>query len=208
MSAYAPASAESDPQDPQGKRNELTPEYSDDSMAMLHAEVPSLDLDLKRPIFRSHKSFPYTLQTSSSSHQANTPDTSTGASPAPGGKTTSNPGDIEAMELPTVTFGGSAPTSPQDRLTPKSPKQDQSQSQAQAQQDLNGLDLGGDIVDDDLDDDDQPKHQMTAAELRAQKRKMKRFRFVHCSIHTPLLRAGFLPCIEQAYPQPNAILDE
>lgn len=171
MSAYAPASTEPDLKDSQVKRNELTPEYSDDSMALLQSEAPSLDLDLKRPVFRSHKTFPYTLQTSVTNHQANTPETSSGASPVPAGKMVSNPDDIEPMELPTVTVGGSAPASPQDRLTPKSPKQEQLHNY----QDLNGLDLSDDMLDDK--DDEIPNKQMTAAELRAQKRKMKRFRF-------------------------------
>lgn len=84
--------------------------------------------------------------------------------------------DIESGEMPSVTFGGSAPASPVSRLTPPSPHDG-----------LNGdkNDMQGDeIIIDDREDvseetsKDEEKPLISAAELRAQKRKMKRFRYV------------------------------
>lgn len=71
-----------------------------------------------------------------------------------------------------VSYHGSAPGSPGDRLTPRSPA---SVSQDQLDDDDDLLEYGGD---DQEDDDDSEKPPMTAAELRAAKRKMKRFRCV------------------------------
>ncbi|EMC92698.1 hypothetical protein BAUCODRAFT_27052 [Baudoinia panamericana UAMH 10762] len=72
--------------------------------------------------------------------------------------------------LPQATYGGSAPTSPQARLTSTSPKEP-----------LPGADH--DYEDTELDpaeqDDGEIRPPMTAAELRAHKRKMKRFRLTH-----------------------------
>ncbi|KAK3060374.1 hypothetical protein LTR53_020130, partial [Teratosphaeriaceae sp. CCFEE 6253] len=78
---------------------------------------------------------------------------------------------VGTSNLPAATFGGSAPTSPAGgRLTPNSP--------------------GGDLDDEQLEDEEmaygtadqgeegEERPPMTAAELRAHKRKMKRFRWV------------------------------
>lgn len=70
-----------------------------------------------------------------------------------------------------ASYHGSAPGSPGDRLTPRSPA---SISRDQLDDDDELVDDG----EDDQEEDDDSGKPMTAAELRAAKRKMKRFRFV------------------------------
>jgi len=77
------------------------------------------------------------------------------------------PQPVGSSALPPATFGGSAPTSPAGRLTPHSP------NLGRADEHMEDEDLDGEGGEHD-DDEDRPP--MTAAELRAQKRKMKRFR--------------------------------
>lgn len=74
----------------------------------------------------------------------------------------------ETIDSHQATYSHSASASPVDRLTPRSPSNTKDQ-----QDDDDLIEFGGDDQDDDND-----KPPMTAAELRAQKRKMKRFRFV------------------------------
>lgn len=137
---------------------------SGDGSMMNHSEVPNLSLDTK-PMLRSHKSFPYTLRTSG------IPDTpplnSSGASPS--GNQDVSGDEIPSAELPQITFGGSAPASPISNLTPTSPRDGEDKKQ-----DLNGLN----ITLDPSEDKDKEKQPLSAAEIRAQKRKMKRFRLV------------------------------
>ena len=124
---------------------------------------------LSRPPLRTHKSFPYSLGPSSRlSNNAQT--TQTDGPTLTEFKevlTSQGPQPVGNADLPPATYGGSAPTSPAGRLTPNSP--------------------GGGPDDDIMDDeeigfgtaeqgDDEKRPPMTAAELRAQKRKMKRFR--------------------------------
>jgi hypothetical protein len=168
MSVY---SADHPGQEWQDQKLAPTSSPTEGDMALMHAELRGLPGDLnQRPMLRTHKSFPYTLRTSGQPiHGANTPD-STGA---PSGNATerinlSNIDEIEPnSELPTVTYGGSAPASPVSRLTPPSPngeKLDESHE------------LGADDVEIEDQVGDEQKPPMTAQELRAQKRKMKRFR--------------------------------
>jgi hypothetical protein len=88
----------------------------------------------------------------------------------------SNIDELDSKDMPTVTYGGSAPASPVSRMTPPSPQDDLN--------DKNDPD-GDEIITEDRDDmgDDAGKDDdskpMSAAELRAQKRKMKRFRLTH-----------------------------
>lgn len=122
-----------------------------------------------RPPLRSHKSFPYSLGPSSRL-QDDTPHDPSNTS-ALGEFTervlSQGPQPTASAHLQQPTFGGSAPTSPAGRLTPDSPKGEQ-----------------GDLLmeDEDIDFDtadqegDAERPPMTAAELRAHKRKMKRFR--------------------------------
>jgi hypothetical protein len=149
-------------------------EPSDGNMALVHSEIPSLTLDTKPSMLRSHKAFPYSMRVNGNGiHQPDTPPLNS----SDGSPNTANPddhtpamGDIPSNEIPSVTFGGSAPGSPHSNMTPTSPKD------GEDHQDLNGLNITMD-PDDELENSGKP---MTAAEIRAQKRKMKRFRYVHC----------------------------
>ncbi|KAE9985269.1 hypothetical protein BLS_009012 [Venturia inaequalis] len=141
--------------------------------------MPGLDLD-RKPTLRSHKTFPYTLRTSGSNiHGA--PDTPplNGSEESSGLEGLGIQGLAEppSNEMATVSYGGSVPASPISNLTPNSPHKEGSQDQ----QDLNGLNIDMDGMDgmDDMDDEIDTSKPMTAAEIRAQKRKMKRFRLTH-----------------------------
>ncbi|KAI5360926.1 putative Homeobox domain-containing protein [Septoria linicola] len=70
-------------------------------------------------------------------------------------------------------YDASAESSPRDRLTPRSPA---SMSRDQLDDDDDLVEFGGDDQD---EDDDSEKPALTPQELRAQKRKMKRFRLTH-----------------------------
>lgn len=84
------------------------------------------------------------------------------------------PGSQTAIpsDLPPAVFGGSAPTSPSGRLTPRSGEN--TQHDEQMLDDIDEDDLGPADGDDGVD-----KSKMTPAELRAHKRKMKRFRYLN-----------------------------
>ncbi|KAK3679460.1 hypothetical protein LTR78_001021 [Recurvomyces mirabilis] len=127
---------------------------------------------LSRPPLRTYKSFPYSL--GPSSRLSNDAQTSQTDGPTLTEfrevLTSQGPQPVGSSDLPPATFGGSAPTSPAGRLTPSSP--------------------GGGPDDEIMEDeeigfgtaeqgDDEDRPPMTAAELRAQKRKMKRFRLTH-----------------------------
>lgn len=78
-----------------------------------------------------------------------------------------------SKEFRSTTYGVSSPSSPVDRLTPQSPDMS-----VQGQQDDDDLiDSAGEGQDEGTE-----KIQMTAAELRAHKRKMKRFRCALCGV--------------------------
>jgi hypothetical protein len=165
MSAYSTTPADNEWQSSDIKSLDATA-HADGDMALLQAEVAGHDFDLKRPLLRTHKSFPYTLE--SKHHHSNGDDDSSRDRIS-----MSNIDELDAG-MPTVTFGGSAPASPVSRLTPPSPHDG-----------INGdkNDPQGDeiIIEDKEDDDgqvgkDDEKPPISAAELRAQKRKMKRFR--------------------------------
>jgi len=155
----------------QPSKLETTQESSEGNMALVQTEIPpSLTLDTK-PMLRSHKTFPYGLRPGIGIHQPDTPPLNS----SDGSPNTANPdeltpalGEIPTNEIPSVTFGGSAPASPLSNMTPTTPKDEDDH------QDLNGLNITMDP--DDLLDSGKP---LTAAEIRAQKRKMKRFRLTH-----------------------------
>lgn len=134
-------------------------------MALLQAEVNPHSFDLKRPMLRTHKTFPYAL------------DAKHLDSPARERITISNIDEVDDNDMPNMTFGGSAPASPVSRLTPPSPNDGLGVDDIKVE--------GDDIITEDKDDDcddmteDKDKPPMTAAEIRAQKRKMKRFRLTH-----------------------------
>ena len=112
--------------------------------------------DTARPGLRSHKSFPASLRHAS----------------AEGFDERYAPQSIPSMSsagpIP-VTAGHPAPGSPADQLTPRS---DGNSARDQQDEDDEVIDIGGDDQDDEVE-----SRPMTAAELRAAKRKMKRFRF-------------------------------
>lgn len=165
MSAYSTAPADNEWPTADIKSLDNGSAQTDGDMALLQAEVHGHNFDLKRPLLRAHKSFPFPL------------DGKHNASPARERISISNIDEVESNDMPTVTFGGSAPASPVSRLTPPSPHDG-----------LSGDDIkleGDEIIIDEKDEDgdelskDEGKPPMTAAEIRAQKRKMKRFRLTH-----------------------------
>lgn len=167
MSAYSTTPAENDWQSSDIKGLDSTSAHSDGDMALLQAEVTGHNFDLKRPLLRTHKSFPYTLD--GKHHQSNGSD-----SPSRERIGISSIDDIDSSDMPTVTFGGSAPASPVSRLTPPSPNDGLNGDKNDSQ--------GDEIITEEMEDGgdvskDEEKPPISAAELRAQKRKMKRFRY-------------------------------
>jgi hypothetical protein len=160
---------------------ENTSSEPESNMALVDSSMPMLALDMQRhPMLRSHKTFPHSLRTSGIViSKPHTPDSGSGPSPNAQGDhgELSNMVHVPTTELPTVSFGGSAPASPVSNLTPPSDKQDRREES----QDLNGLDIGADSMDED--ENDETGRPLTAAELRAQKRKMKRFRSARFTSH-------------------------
>jgi len=129
--------------------------------------------DQGRPPIRTYKSFPYSLGPSSrfphdavdsSSEQHNVPDYSDRL-------VTLGPQPTGSSDLQPATYGGSAPTSPAGRLTPQSGAIAASNEALDEEEEIEMDDAEG------VDGEDKPP--MTAAELRAAKRKMKRFRSAH-----------------------------
>jgi hypothetical protein len=163
MSAYSTASADIEWQSSDIRTLEHTPPHSDSEMAMLQADLAGHSYDLKRPMMRSHKSFPYLLD---GKHNLNS-----------GASSPSRLDEIEAHDIPNITFGGSAPTSPISRLTPPSTHDGGSAEKEEDQSDDLILDEKDETGDDDGNDGERPP--MSAAEIRAAKRKMKRFRLTH-----------------------------
>lgn len=174
MSAYSTSAAENEWQTQDIKSLDPTSAHSDSEMAMLQAEVSGHNFDVKaRPLLRTHKTFPYSLKTDSSIHQSNG-----ASSPASTERITiSNIEDLGSNDMPTVTFGGSAPASPVSRLTPPSPHEATNGDKNEPQ--------GDEIITEETETSgdgavkEEEKPPISAAELRAQKRKMKRFRLTH-----------------------------
>jgi len=162
-SAYGMSTAENEWQSSTIQAEEHTPPHSDCEMTALQIEEASSTFDLKRPSIRSHKSFPYLLD--SKSHLSHG-----GATQLP------TVDELEPHDLPNVTFGGSAPTSPISRLTPSSTNDGNAEMKAEDEGDDIILDDKDEPIDSDVNEEEKP---MTAAEIRAAKRKMKRFRLTH-----------------------------
>lgn len=166
MSGYSTAVTDNEWQSSQIRTLEHTPPHSDNDMAMLQTDVSAHNYDLKRPSMRSHKSFPYLLDGKNHLNAG---------SDAPNGMD-----EIEQHDVPNVTFGGSAPTSPISRLTPPSTHDNVPVTKVEEHEHEQEDDLFSDkddCGDDDIKDEDRPP--MSAAEIRAAKRKMKRFRLTH-----------------------------
>jgi hypothetical protein len=163
MSAYSTSTADNDWQSPDVRTLEHTPPHSDNDMAMLQADVNGHNFDLKRPSMRTHKSFPYLIDGKSNLNS--------------GSNSPSGLDEIEQHDIPNISFGGSAPTSPISRLTPPSIHDNNNIEKMEEQDDDLILDEKDDCGEDEGRDEDRPP--MTAAEIRAAKRKMKRFRLTH-----------------------------
>lgn len=167
MSAYSTTPAENEWQSSDLKS--LDPNsHSDGEMALLQADINGHNFDLKRPMLRTHKSFPYTLDTKH--QQSNGSD-----SPSRDRIGISTIDEIESHDMPTVTFGGSAPASPVSRLTPPSPHDALNGEKNEPQGDEIILDEREECGEEQAKEEEKPL--ISAAELRAQKRKMKRFRY-------------------------------
>lgn len=135
--------------------------------------------DDARPQLRSYKSFPHSM--GSSSRLAHDAPVSTEArqSESMHGQrlVAQGPQPSGTSDLQPAPFGGSAPTSPSGRMTPRSGENTHHDEQM-----LDDIDEDEDGPHDG--DDGVDKSKMTPAELRAHKRKMKRFRyFERFSIH-------------------------
>ncbi|KAK6395716.1 hypothetical protein LTR65_010736 [Meristemomyces frigidus] len=125
--------------------------------------------DASRPPLRSHRSFPYAIGPSSRlQHEVSQDQLDAPALAKLEERLVSQgPQPVGSSNLPPATFGGSAPASPAGRLTPDSPEADPSDEQLEDEE----IDFG---IAEQGEEEDRPP--MTAAELRAHKRKMKRFR--------------------------------
>ncbi|KAF2766257.1 hypothetical protein EJ03DRAFT_181864 [Teratosphaeria nubilosa] len=155
--------------------------HTSESLPPLHTtlsyqqDLPGSSNNLARPFLGPHRSFPHSLEPSNllqhevRSAQADVP-TSGGAV---GTRSACHDSQgVEPSDLPPATIVGSAAASPTGRLTPTSAE--------------------GEPVEEPMDDDEEigfgsaeppegeeDRPPMTAAELRAAKRKMKRFRLTH-----------------------------
>jgi hypothetical protein len=157
-SAYGTMPTEDDWQISTHRAGEHTPPHSDSGMAAMQDEAASNEFDLKRPSIRSYKSFPYLLDSKTHSNSDGL----------------ARIDEIESHDLPSMTFGGSAPTSPISRLTPPS-ADDGALGESMEDECDDIIDLKEEGADSDVNDD----KPLTAAEIRAAKRKMKRFRLTH-----------------------------
>lgn len=163
MSAFDAASGESDWRSQEVKALDPALASTDGALAVLQAEASDFcQNEDKRPTLRTHKSFPFGQQ-KPSCHP--TPFDSANSSPSARAQ------HIEIGTLEEGVYGGSAPASPVSRFTPPSPGE-------QAESDVPQPSIGDDELVDDMSDFEEPKQPLTAQELRAQKRKMKRFRSV------------------------------
>lgn len=125
-----------------------------------------------RPSLRSIKSFPYSLGPSSRiQHDSNGGNTNNATNGFQERVLSQGPQPTASSDLPQPTFGGSAPTSPVERLTPKSQEATATGGQDDAPLEDEEMDLEG-----GEQEEEGERPPMTAAELRAHKRKMKRFR--------------------------------
>lgn len=149
---------------------------------------------------RSHKDFSYSLGPSSrvshdpTSNTKESNESSHGQHLVGSGSQTAG-----AEDLQTATYGGSAPNSPSGRLTPQSGEN--THNDEQMLDDIDEDDLGPADGDDGVD-----KTKMTPAELRAHKRKMKRFRYF--LYHYPFCKAHGLTIDRLTHNQTRFLMSE
>lgn len=150
------------PNVPHGDQNESLQHFKDEASNVG---------DQSRPPLRTYKSFPYSLGPSSRFAHDATHSTSTEQQIGTAYSerlVTFGPQPTGSSDLQPATYGGSAPTSPAGRLTPQSGAVPASNEQVDEDEEIEMDDLEG--------GEGEEKPPMTAAELRAAKRKMKRFR--------------------------------
>jgi hypothetical protein len=141
---------------------------------------------VERPPLRSHKSFPHTLGTSSyAATHCGSPLSQVANHGNEEESSASARERLESKPLPAglsiqTSFGGSAPASPVPQLTPTSQDADNDDRLLDDDDDDDEDGLMGDeegVAEGDGDGQGQPETvEKTAAERRAEKRKMKRFR--------------------------------
>lgn len=148
-------------------QHQLPPSLSDNLSALAAQQTKS---PLTRPPLRTIKSFPYSLGPSGRVQNESNQDEANGSLGGFKERVLSQgPQPTASADLAQPTFGGSAPTSPVERLTPKSQEANMGQSEAPAEDEEMDFEAA-----DQEEEEERPP--MTAAELRAHKRKMKRFR--------------------------------
>lgn len=168
-----------------GKRDSLQWEQAGTDVQASTIQLPPASLDSvttgvqhgksaqSRPLLRTIKSFPYSLGPSSrlqdDSLHNDTDNVSNGFQER---VLSQGPQPTASADLPQPTFGGSAPTSPVERLTPRSQEASGNGAQDDAPVEDEEMDLGSAEP-----EEEGERPPMTAAELRAHKRKMKRFRY-------------------------------
>ncbi|EME77415.1 uncharacterized protein MYCFIDRAFT_200686 [Pseudocercospora fijiensis CIRAD86] len=132
------------------------------------SDYQSYQRDRSIPPLRSYRNTPYPLGSGAHyGHEGNTSAPST----YDDRQLLSDPHSMGPADLQSSTYDDSTPASLVDRLTPRSPG---ASNKDQADDDDLVDDFGGEEP-----EDEGERPPMTAAELRAQKRKMKRFRLTH-----------------------------
>lgn len=136
--------------------------------------TPVTPIDTKSSLPRSHPSFPYSIGSTENGHNAINGD---GYRHNSESSCTSEPfrselSEVNDSDLALSKQSGSSSCSPRNRLTPNSADADHEEAHGETDDDF-GATTGEHDGDEQPENGDQPK---TAAERRAEKRKMKRFR--------------------------------
>ena len=162
------------------------------------------------PLLRSYRSSPFLFD--SAMQSANRLQEQNGE-PGPPGASNSNPEVAETLNnnnhqnnISNITGTSSAPASPVSGRSHVSPKAENFEDQANEFQELDF-----DVEDDEDMEQSGIKPEMTAAEIRAQKRKMKRFRYAIQPMTRILILITRLPerlTFSQTYTQSNTFSDE
>lgn len=149
------------------------PHKTQSSSSDAHGGYQYYSQDPSRPQLGSYKSPPFPVESTaehSHGYQQEEPRHMPSSSEYHAQLAGNDRGPVVSVDVPPTTSKTSALASPSGRLTPRSPEIGSRDHLEDDDDDLD--DFGGDDQDDDGD-----KPPMTAAELRAHKRKMKRFRF-------------------------------
>lgn len=164
-----------------------------------HEQNRDYPYDQPRHPLRSYKSSPYVLgQSTSLGYQGSHDDSNHLSTEGFHGRMVSHGHQpVRTTDSQPTTGAVSSASSPTDRLTPRS----ESAHAKEQHDDDEVIDVGGDDQDDEAE-----KVTMTAAELRAAKRKMKRFRFA-----IPPADAGWaaaLTCLRLTHNQTRFLMSE